>query len=174
MSPKVFKDPLSFIPERWTGDERFANDERSALQPFSVGPRDCLGKKYVSIVTPSSISRTMLTPYQYGIPRDASTPRKGHVQLRSRTVSRKRGLDGPRSVYAMAKEAFDGEAQSCQLYMKVHRWSSATEMFRLRKVIYILLYKSSSNGTQSLVLAMLGRVATYKFCRSVIDRKLPA
>jgi cytochrome P450 len=44
-SPTVFKDPLSFIPERWTGDERFINDQRSALQPFSVGARDCLGKK---------------------------------------------------------------------------------------------------------------------------------
>jgi cytochrome P450 len=51
MSPKVFGDPLAFVPERWTGDERFANDERSALQPFSVGPRDCLGKKYVSVCT---------------------------------------------------------------------------------------------------------------------------
>ncbi|KAJ4373940.1 hypothetical protein N0V83_002679 [Neocucurbitaria cava] len=44
-SPKVFKDPLSFIPERWTGDEKYASDDRSALQPFSVGSRDCLGKK---------------------------------------------------------------------------------------------------------------------------------
>ncbi|KAF2111659.1 cytochrome P450 [Lophiotrema nucula] len=39
-----FKDPLSFVPERWLGDERYANDDKHALQPFSVGPRDCLGK----------------------------------------------------------------------------------------------------------------------------------
>jgi cytochrome P450 len=44
-SPRNFTDPLSFVPERWTGDERFKNDERAALQPFSVGSRDCLGKK---------------------------------------------------------------------------------------------------------------------------------
>ncbi|KAH7079034.1 cytochrome P450 [Paraphoma chrysanthemicola] len=43
-SPRLFKDPLSFVPERWTGDERYANDERSAVQPFSYGARDCLGK----------------------------------------------------------------------------------------------------------------------------------
>ncbi|CAO2657592.1 Nn.00g037180.m01.CDS01 [Neocucurbitaria sp. VM-36] len=43
-SPKVFKDPLSFIPERWMGEEKYAADDRSALQPFSVGSRDCLGK----------------------------------------------------------------------------------------------------------------------------------
>lgn len=44
-SERNFKDPTSFIPERWLGDERFADDERTALQPFSVGSRDCLGKK---------------------------------------------------------------------------------------------------------------------------------
>ncbi|KAH5622240.1 hypothetical protein HBI51_248140 [Parastagonospora nodorum] len=43
-SPKLFKDPFSFVPERWTGDENFSSDKLSALQPFSVGPRDCLGK----------------------------------------------------------------------------------------------------------------------------------
>jgi cytochrome P450 len=44
-SSRFFKEPLAFIPERWTGDERFADDNRSVVQPFSVGPRDCLGKK---------------------------------------------------------------------------------------------------------------------------------
>ncbi|KAJ4383964.1 hypothetical protein N0V86_000808 [Didymella sp. IMI 355093] len=46
-SPDNFKSPLCFVPERWTGDERFASDRRAAVQPFSVGSRDCLGKKYV-------------------------------------------------------------------------------------------------------------------------------
>lgn len=44
-SAKNFRDPWSFIPERWTGDERFATDEKQAFQPFSFGPRNCLGKK---------------------------------------------------------------------------------------------------------------------------------
>lgn len=43
-SEKHFKDATSFVPERWTGDERYANDQRAAVQPFSVGSRDCLGK----------------------------------------------------------------------------------------------------------------------------------
>jgi cytochrome P450 len=43
-SERNFKDPDAFIPERWMGDERFANDKRSAVQPFSFGPRNCLGK----------------------------------------------------------------------------------------------------------------------------------
>jgi cytochrome P450 len=44
-SPTMFKDPDAFIPERWLGDERFADDQRAAFQPFHVGARDCLGKK---------------------------------------------------------------------------------------------------------------------------------
>ena len=48
VSPLNFKDPLDFVPERWMGDERYAGDRKAALQPFSNGARDCLGKKYVS------------------------------------------------------------------------------------------------------------------------------
>ncbi|KAF3764261.1 trichothecene C-15 hydroxylase [Cryphonectria parasitica EP155] len=43
-SPKNFTLPDSFIPERWLGDARFANDKREASQPFSHGPRNCVGK----------------------------------------------------------------------------------------------------------------------------------
>lgn len=44
-----FTDPNSFIPERWLPEapERFRNDRKDALQPFSIGPRNCIGKKYV-------------------------------------------------------------------------------------------------------------------------------
>ncbi|KAH6889402.1 cytochrome P450 [Thelonectria olida] len=44
-NPNHFTLPDSFIPERWTGTEpRFANDRKDAVQPFSHGPRNCLGK----------------------------------------------------------------------------------------------------------------------------------
>ncbi|KAL2218231.1 benzoate 4-monooxygenase cytochrome P450 [Thermoascus aurantiacus ATCC 26904] len=45
-----FAEPESFIPERWLDDnknnssDRFASDCKEALQPFSYGPRNCLGK----------------------------------------------------------------------------------------------------------------------------------
>ncbi|KAI1776940.1 cytochrome P450 [Hypoxylon cercidicola] len=43
-SERYFKEPNSFIPERWLGAEEFASDARAVLQPFSTGPRNCLGK----------------------------------------------------------------------------------------------------------------------------------
>ncbi|KAA8647482.1 cytochrome P450 [Aspergillus tanneri] len=41
---KYFTDPFGFHPERFLGDERFANDNFDILQPFNVGPRNCLGR----------------------------------------------------------------------------------------------------------------------------------
>ncbi|KZL72932.1 cytochrome P450 [Colletotrichum tofieldiae] len=41
---KHFAQPDSFIPERWLGDPRFVDDNKSALQPFSLGPRNCIGR----------------------------------------------------------------------------------------------------------------------------------
>jgi cytochrome P450 len=39
-----FVEPLVFNPERFLGDPKFANDDMSVLQPFGVGPRNCIGK----------------------------------------------------------------------------------------------------------------------------------
>ncbi|KAM5352896.1 hypothetical protein ACJ41O_005618 [Fusarium nematophilum] len=44
-NPDFFKDAESFIPERWLGDPRFNGDQKAAFEPFSVGPRNCIGKK---------------------------------------------------------------------------------------------------------------------------------
>lgn len=47
-SPHLWTDPDDFVPERWyKGDkcpEKYRNDERKVMQPFSVGPRNCIGK----------------------------------------------------------------------------------------------------------------------------------
>ncbi|KAL7794294.1 cytochrome P450 [Trichoderma ceciliae] len=43
-NPNLWKQPEDFIPERWLGDPAFENDKRSAFQPFSAGPRNCIGK----------------------------------------------------------------------------------------------------------------------------------
>lgn len=45
MSERNFKRPTEFLPQRWLGDSEFDGDQKQCLQPFSVGSRDCLGKK---------------------------------------------------------------------------------------------------------------------------------
>lgn len=43
-----FKEPDSFIPERWlSGPEssEFVSDQKDAFRPFSYGPRNCLGQQ---------------------------------------------------------------------------------------------------------------------------------
>ncbi|GKZ74341.1 hypothetical protein AnigIFM50267_011840 [Aspergillus niger] len=44
-SPANFTEPERFIPERHLHDPRFANDRKDAMQPFSYGPRNCIGRK---------------------------------------------------------------------------------------------------------------------------------
>lgn len=39
-----FKNPESFAPERWLGDPEYEGDRRDSFQPFSYGPRGCIGQ----------------------------------------------------------------------------------------------------------------------------------
>ena len=43
LDPANFETPLSFIPERWLGNNK--KDVLDASQPFSLGPRGCLGQR---------------------------------------------------------------------------------------------------------------------------------
>ncbi|KAF2173047.1 hypothetical protein M409DRAFT_62676 [Zasmidium cellare ATCC 36951] len=43
-SESNFKNAESFVPERWMDTPEYANDKKSVLQPFSFGPRNCIGK----------------------------------------------------------------------------------------------------------------------------------
>lgn len=42
-NPKNFKDCDDFIPERWI-DAAYDGDAKKAMQPFSLGPRGCIGR----------------------------------------------------------------------------------------------------------------------------------
>ncbi|RDL42248.1 uncharacterized protein BP5553_02227 [Venustampulla echinocandica] len=39
-----FTRPWDFVPERWLGDAEFKDDKGKVVQPFSVGPRNCIGR----------------------------------------------------------------------------------------------------------------------------------
>jgi cytochrome P450 len=43
-SSSNFSEPHKFIPERWLGDPKYKDDKRKVVQPFSVGPRNCIGQ----------------------------------------------------------------------------------------------------------------------------------
>ncbi|KIW77178.1 hypothetical protein Z517_09624 [Fonsecaea pedrosoi CBS 271.37] len=83
-SPSNFYRPDDFLPERWLsaadrvdGDlpaELFANDQAQVLQPFSFGPRNCIGKAlaYVEI---RLILAKMLWSFDMSLtPQQAQTP----------------------------------------------------------------------------------------------------
>ncbi|MCJ1421895.1 hypothetical protein MMC32_008262 [Xylographa parallela] len=44
LSASNWTEPHAFKPERWIG-EPWAGDDRQAMQPFLLGPRNCVGKK---------------------------------------------------------------------------------------------------------------------------------
>jgi cytochrome P450 len=48
MSSENFRDPLSFLPERWLpeGKEHFQTYQTAAFEPFGVGSRGCVSKNY--------------------------------------------------------------------------------------------------------------------------------
>ena len=43
-SPANFRNPDSFVPERWLNDPAYKDDNRDCWRPFAVGPRDCVGQ----------------------------------------------------------------------------------------------------------------------------------
>ncbi|KAI2629509.1 cytochrome P450 ClCP1 [Hypoxylon sp. NC1633] len=41
---KFWTKPYTFAPERFLGDPEYKDDKLDAMQPFSVGPRNCIGR----------------------------------------------------------------------------------------------------------------------------------
>jgi cytochrome P450 len=59
--PKYWKDPDSFMPERWllegTNTEETIQNNKAASQPFSTGPRACLGKNLAWLETRLTLAK---------------------------------------------------------------------------------------------------------------------
>ncbi|KAK8120575.1 Cytochrome P450 [Apiospora kogelbergensis] len=58
-SSRNFADPESFLPERWLGDLHFVKDDKAACQPFSYGPRNCIGKNLAMAEIKTILSRVI-------------------------------------------------------------------------------------------------------------------
>ncbi|KAI2468982.1 cytochrome P450 [Annulohypoxylon bovei var. microspora] len=43
-NPDLWTDADMYVPERWMGDPRYKHDALEAMQPFSIGPRNCIGR----------------------------------------------------------------------------------------------------------------------------------
>ncbi|KAI0529885.1 cytochrome P450 [Xylaria digitata] len=41
---RFWKDPFKFAPERFLNDEKYKTDQLDAMQPFGIGPRNCIGQ----------------------------------------------------------------------------------------------------------------------------------
>lgn len=44
-APEHWTKPMEFHPERFLEDPAFKGDKLDAMQPFSIGPRNCIGRK---------------------------------------------------------------------------------------------------------------------------------
>ncbi|KAI1383436.1 cytochrome P450 ClCP1 [Hypoxylon trugodes] len=42
--PNFWTEPYTFAPERFLGDAKYKDDKLDAMQPFGVGPRNCIGR----------------------------------------------------------------------------------------------------------------------------------
>ncbi|KAH7071327.1 cytochrome P450 monooxygenase-like protein [Paraphoma chrysanthemicola] len=58
-SSRHFRNPEKYAPERFLGDPEYANDKRSVIQPFSVGPRNCIGQSLAYAEIRTILARLM-------------------------------------------------------------------------------------------------------------------
>ncbi|KXH25643.1 cytochrome P450, partial [Colletotrichum salicis] len=88
-NPDHFALPEEFIPERFLCDPRFANDAKQALQPFSVGPRNCIGKNLAYAEMRLILARLI---WNFDIRPAAETP-KWYSETKVYILWEKGGLD---------------------------------------------------------------------------------
>ncbi|MCJ1380206.1 hypothetical protein MMC17_003309 [Xylographa soralifera] len=62
-SPSNFYNPQKFAPERWLADppEEYRNDNKAASQPWSIGPRNCLGRSLAYFEIRSTLAYMLWT-----------------------------------------------------------------------------------------------------------------
>lgn len=71
LDPSNYHNPTSFEPERWLPEASsfssvYKNDRRDGLQPFSVGPRICIGQ-HLAWAEMRLILAKLLWTFDFGI-----------------------------------------------------------------------------------------------------------
>ncbi|KXJ88731.1 cytochrome P450 ClCP1 [Microdochium bolleyi] len=56
---KYFRKPFEYKPERFLGAEEFADDVKEVLQPFHVGPRNCIGRNLAYVEMRTILARVL-------------------------------------------------------------------------------------------------------------------
>lgn len=56
-SESNFRDAGHFVPERWLGDEKYADDDRDMFWPFGFGPYNCMGTNMAQMEMRTILSR---------------------------------------------------------------------------------------------------------------------
>lgn len=56
--PKIFKDPETFIPERFLLENTISQHAFGYI-PFSAGPRNCIGQKFAMLEMKSIVSKVL-------------------------------------------------------------------------------------------------------------------
>lgn len=115
-SERNFTEPDSFAPERWLDDPKFANDKKTAAQPFSYGPRNCLGKKYVSSALDGQLE--IANMLQSRICRNALDHSEDDVELRLGARCGLSELAGSKGVHSLGEGAAQRAAQASDQILK--------------------------------------------------------
>ena len=73
-----FHEPDMFRPERWLGDEKYANDNLNASLPFGTGPRVCIGR-HLAYLEMRLILSHLLWSFDFGIDREGDYGERNKV-----------------------------------------------------------------------------------------------
>lgn len=83
--PTNFATPNEMHPERWFTDEKrpkeFDNDNRAVMQPFSYGPRNCIGQNY-AYAEMRLITSKLLFRFDLSKPKEGTKERKSFDEWR--------------------------------------------------------------------------------------------
>lgn len=80
----LFRKPFDYIPERWLGD--MASEAQTAFNPFSLGPRSCVGKSLALLETQYVLARVLAT-FEF----EKTTPAEKEYCLKEHVTSSKNG-----------------------------------------------------------------------------------